>query len=372
MVRWIMISVSVLQTVCCYSQAIIPRFESGDALTIQQLWDIEIDCPVNPANTFFLSWNICEKDGSVLMEAKSKTFNINGTKYLFIEDQATNSPYHYNFTDNDWRKKCEKTGSIIPSGVYTINYTLYRTSPGCNWTGIITAQLTYPLQIQYFNSLNLVYPFNFDTLIETNPMFKWLPLIPASAGSYNNIEYFITVTEVLLGQIPEHSIIYNPAIYYETVANTYTPYPVYSRKLEPGKTYAWQVKAMDNKNVVAVSELWVFSVYMQKPDEIDDNEPPVFLTLRSEPAPDKWVYVEGNYLYFTIETEKNVSKNVNYSIYDAQKNNSVVISGKKQPITITYGKNLYSLPVQKLKKGNKYSLEVKTDSETRYLNFIKK
>lgn len=372
MVRRIMISVAVLQAACCFSQTIVPRFEAGDALTIQQLWDVEIDCPVNPANTFFLFWNICGKDGSVLMEAKSKTFSINDTKYLFIEDQANNSPYHYNFTDNDWRKKCENTGSIIPSEIYTINYTLYRTSPGCNWTGIVTAQLIYPLLIQYFNSLDLVFPFNFDTLTETSPMFKWLPLIPASAGGYDKTEYLITVTEVLPGQIPEHSIIYNPAVFYETVANTYTPYPVYSKKLEPGKTYAWQVKALENKRDVAVSELWVFSVYKQKPDEITDDETQVFLTLSSEPVPDKWVYVEGNYLYFTVETEKNVSKNVNYSINDAQSNNNIVISGKKQPITITYGKNLYSLPVQNLKKGNKYSLQVKTDSDTRYINFIKK
>jgi len=365
--RLIILLLVLANSFCINAQYITAGYHAGEGLGIQQLWDVSIHLPVINGKFYYLTFNLTDKNGAVLLEAKSKTFKITESTYHFSDNITANSPYEYNYLNQEWRRSCEKTGNIIPAGNYMVNYVLYETTQGCNWTGIVSFQITIPLNIQYYNSLDLVFPYDNDTIYDSYPLLKWLQLIP----EVSDVEYLLTITELLAGQNKELSMVYNPFLYNEKTINTDISYPLFARKLEKGKSYSWQVKAIKDNRIVTESEIWVFTIGSNQQDTIIEENPDVFLTLNPEPIPSHWVNIKGDYLYFTVKTEFDVNRNVNYAIYSSSSENSIVISGKKSPLTIEYGKNLYSLSVADLKNNGKYSLHVKTDAGTQYLNFIK-
>jgi len=289
---------------------------------------------------------------------------------MYSDILSKNGHSDVNFLSAEWKRKIEKTGSILPSGIYMVNYYLYKTVENCNWNGAIIVNQLFMFEIKYENFLCLIYPPDKDTLFNIYPNFKWLPL---NTSSIDNIyEYRINIVEVLKEQVPEYAILYNLLYFYEKTTQTDLTYPLYAKKLESDKTYAWQVNVYKDNRFLLSSEVWTFTISNQQENNENLNENMFYLTLYDEPNQNKWTEVEDNYLYFVLDAEKNIDKNLEYYLYDGNHNRRLIISGKKTPLSYSHGKNFYALSISKFSAKNKYILEVKDNNSTMYLNFIKK
>lgn len=366
MAIWIWVALPLFAS----GQYIQPRLDTRDALMVHDLWEVEIYSHQPAGDYYFLSWKLFDHNGVLLAEAKSQSFLLQAIHYDFNENAAANSPREINFVSNEFRKKCEQTGNMIPAGNYSIGYVLYRTVAGCNWTGTVAAQLNYPIQIGYYNEIELLWPFNGDTIHETCPLLKWLPL--SYTGDVQDQEYYLVVCEVFPGQTKELALMYNPPLFYQQLKEVSLLYPLYAQKLEPAKTYTWQVKALQGPKVICHSEVWQFTIAGSFADDPATVEPGLFFTLHTDPQPSTWVTAEGDYLFFTVTTGKNVNQQIDYTVYDNNRANEAVLTGRKYAMTISYGKNLYSLPINKLQHDGHYTLHVKTADGVGYLHFVKK
>src|SRR6185295_7309435 len=87
------------------------------------------------------------------------------------------------------------------------------------------------------------------------PQFTWMP--PTPVQMFDNLNYEITVSEILEGQSPMDAIRYNTPVYAKTNGQqTFETYPSTYSKLDTTKTYAWQVVARSGLNYAAATEIW--------------------------------------------------------------------------------------------------------------------
>jgi len=92
---------------------------------------------------------------------------------------------------------------------------------------------------------------------EKFPMFSWTPPQPSPPG----VRYAVRIVEVLPGQTKEEAMRSNPP-WFEKRGNVSFSlrYPVSARRLDLGRSYAWQVQALDqNGNLIGSSEIWSFT-----------------------------------------------------------------------------------------------------------------
>jgi len=116
--------------------------------------------------------------------------------------------------------------------------------------------------------LFLLYPVDHDTIETLNPILIWNHGIDRGFGSGME-NYRMIVTELHPGQPAQAAIQVNPPLYFnKTVLSHQVPYPFESKKLEKGKSYAWQVQRMVNGNIANSTEAWVFHI------KADDPPPP--------------------------------------------------------------------------------------------------
>jgi len=74
------------------------------------------------------------------------------------------------------------------------------------------------------------------------PTFQWTPVV---SRDHPRPTYVLRIAEMLPGQTPEQALnAGRPLLDRELIGRTTFPYPASAPKLEPGKTYAWQVQAL--------------------------------------------------------------------------------------------------------------------------------
>ena len=318
-----------------------------------------------------MQWELRDQTTNILAESKSKTFKLRELSYWFLSNFSENGPYEYNFISANFKQQCERSGSIIPAGNYRITYKLFKTVEGCNWVGEFLQKWEFPLNLFYYTHIDLISPFNGDSIFAINPVFQWTPAQP-QIFARNSLNYSFKLVELMFEQNPQQALMYNPSYYEQEIKETRLMYPVYAKKLEEGKYYAWRVELYNENRIVAQSPVWVFKVISANPEAIKAKEGNFYYTMQDLPDMANWINIGEDFLYFGISAEKNEEKQVNYELLNADDYNKVIISGKKHPLSQRFGMNLYSLPINNLKNNNKYTLVVKTEnSQTYYLNFIK-
>lgn len=109
----------------------------------------------------------------------------------------------------------------------------------------------------------LLTPANKDSINTNLPAFQWTPVIVPSEIA---VAYKFKLCEVLAGQIPQKALTANRPIYEaEIISSNVLQYPPDAFPLEKGKTYVWQVQAVDPDSNEPVSsnngksEIWVFT-----------------------------------------------------------------------------------------------------------------
>lgn len=187
----------------------------------------------------------------------------------FVEFEATTRAILEQLPGNRFRQSWQ-TGSF-PEGNYSI--TIQPQIVGSQIPGIEgRANFT----VRYPQPPSLVTPANGTVISEAQqtPIFAWSPVM-GPAGM--NVEYEFYMVELFDGQSPADGIAGNRE-HASTVrpGTSMIPYTSDFLPLEKGKTYAWQVTALDVNNEIPIknegqSEIFVFT-YGEEEEEQDEDE----------------------------------------------------------------------------------------------------
>jgi len=116
------------------------------------------------------------------------------------------------------------------------------------------------IESEYSEFLNLVYPFDGDTVSTHLPVLSWMNSTGKAICS-GEMEYVIRLTKIGNGQTPEQAMNMNPIQWSLRCLNSFqVNYPISAIALEDGKSYAWQVQQYNEGKVVNTTDVWKFVV----------------------------------------------------------------------------------------------------------------
>ncbi len=225
-------------------------------LNIEDLWRVEITNLSSQTFNVYLVGTVAETERGVIFDANTTVFHLHpGINKISM---SLISPVQITYTDKKYEDIAIKTGSL-PEGTYdycikAIDVSTYQ-EIGYNCLP----------QIQYvFNYLPplLILPANGQIVEYEYPMFvvilqNDLPTDVVSDRSSANAEN--KIVEIIGNQSPLDAIRSNPAWFTYISSQPTFQYPLWARKFENGKRYAWQVILLDqHSNVLTESEITVF------------------------------------------------------------------------------------------------------------------
>jgi len=147
---------------------------------------------------------------------------------------------------------------FFPEGDYDYCFQLFE---GAGHNGGLLEEQCFSYDLQPFSALQLIQPYEHDTICDTRPALSWQPLIPAITGTM----YRLLLVEVKAGQPRAEALRMNLAVINQRqIPLPILLYPSLANPLEEGKTYAWQVAAYKNELLLAESEMWSFTVGCEK------------------------------------------------------------------------------------------------------------
>lgn len=264
-----------------------------------------------------------------LASFEQKHFNRN-SKDLLDSSNVSYSKYY--------RDALVQTGEL-PSRSYTVCVELLTVK------GELLTKTCTDVKTQKYQPPVNIFPFNGDTL-EAGPVsFQWLASQPSSPG----FRYTLRIVELFNKQTAVSAFSTNPAVYSESgLAGVFFQYPVKARKLEEGKTYAWQIEAQTG-TLVLRSEPTVFSVKPSKKDvHTPDKKTSVYrqyIDLRSRDIPRLHIVYDS--IYVLIEN-KYQAHQTSFSLADEQQ--QILNKGE---FLLNAGLNKISIPLGKIKPDQK-------------------
>lgn len=115
------------------------------------------------------------------------------------------------------------------------------------------------LQVEEFLFLDLVQPWDGDTIEETRPALTWM--MAGSGPSLTTADIRLVLVPERDGRTPAQSLAAErPLFMLPHVKERTVPFPVGVAELERGKCYAWQVERLEGSRIVDRSEPWGFCV----------------------------------------------------------------------------------------------------------------
>ena len=256
---------------------------SAGTITKDQLWNLVLTNSGNTTTEVIILMNLKDaKTGQSVLSAGTRSILLNkGTKVLTNQDIQ---PVQYNYGSSSL------AGIFLPLGSYIACYTVsrYGHDMGTIATECVRINST-PLSPPLLNT-----PANKAVLQTPAPQLTWTP--PTPINMFDDLSYTINVTEVMQGQAPSEAIVYNAPLF--TSANIRTPYSTYSpayTKLQPGKTYAWQVVANNGDNYAAATEVWTFSVAGDSTHSLPTDD--AYISLSNNANGTGVYYITGNELH---------------------------------------------------------------------------
>jgi hypothetical protein len=155
------------------------------------------------------------------------------------------------------RDQAIQTGRL-PEGEYNACVTVKDPSGA-----ILASNVCAPFTIVYPSPPSLFLPVDGDSLTSSCPLFTWTPVQVPPAYQ---LHYVLKIVEILSGQIPHQALLVNVVQYEDNnLLTTNIQYPMSALLLEPGKSYAWQVQAVDQNGFPPSgnegrSEIWTFAM----------------------------------------------------------------------------------------------------------------
>jgi hypothetical protein len=143
----------------------------------------------------------------------------------------------------------------FPSGQYSYDFKILLVA-----TQEVLIEQTFIHDLEPAAPLNLIEPYDRDSICETKPLLSWQPHIPMVAGT----QYQVVLAEIGDKQNGTEALQYNlPIVNQRSVPANMLMFPATARGLLSGKRYAWQVTAYKDGIVLNRSEVWEFVVKCQ-------------------------------------------------------------------------------------------------------------
>jgi hypothetical protein len=214
--------------------------------------------------------------------------------------------------------------------------------------------------------LNLVYPYDKDTIETANPLLTWTHSEPFNILSTGD-HFRMLVVELSADQSAEAGVIANnPVFLKDYVGSHQVLYPYDARQLEEGKRYGWQVQKLSNGTIIDKTEAWEFT--LKKTIVAADNK---YTTLKKKQ--DGSIYLASNEKIFFRYTESYTGGTLNYIILNDKmeemkpeiKNDKIK---EEESAMKNNGANYYEIDLSSLnlKKGF-YDLEVFGSKNEKYV-----
>ncbi|THU30778.1 hypothetical protein FAM09_29705 [Niastella caeni] len=215
----------------------------------EQLWNLVV---VNNTNaTLEATIAISLRDavtGLLILTGGSRTILLGKGVKMITDKDVQPVQYDYGMAG--------LTGNFLPLGSYIACFTITRNGTKGPET---VANECVRININPLSPPLLNTPADRSVLQHPVPQFTWTP--PAPVQLFDDLNYDISVAEVLTGQSPAEAILYNTPLYTTSrLKASFQTYPSTWSTLQPGKTYAWQVTARNGLNYAAPTEVWTFSV----------------------------------------------------------------------------------------------------------------
>jgi hypothetical protein len=229
------------------------------------------------------------------------------------------------------------------------------------------AEQCFNYELVPFAELNLIEPYDKDTICDKRPSLSWQPLLPGIPGA----SYQLVLSEIKPDQNAVEALNYNlPIINQLHIAATVLPYPAIDKELTEGKTYSWQVTAYKNQTILNRSEIWSFKVQCKdnkkKQDVLaDDGYRDIDDLVKGN------YYIANGYLKFAIINPYQ-QKPLKYQI-EALNNPGKKIKGLPK-VTLSNGKNKILMDLfntDSFTDGGSYLLQLQLpDGTQKNLRFI--
>lgn len=344
LIRLLLILVLFLNGIKGISQNSIITIPPPNDFRFEDLWNLTITKDLSSQyTTHGITLRIFDAKKGMLVEAKSNTFEIAGSSYTVNNSSMSQLlPFEYTYNSSDIIREIIQRGGLFPAGEYTFHYQLFGFSAG---TQTKLDEYTFDHIVIMPTFLQLVSVFDKDTLLEDNPTFMWIPSsAKQTLGNYEQekefgLTYTISIAEVLTNQTPYMAITSNPKfLFVEGLENTLITYPFSARKFEPCKTYAWQVKALVNGQVVTTSEIWTFSTPCER--ELIISTTPVLVKQSMDLATCDVINNTVNFAYYEeYDVEEHAQLNV--KIYNSK--GKLIADEKQLNLAVKKGYNTYTL-----------------------------
>jgi hypothetical protein len=180
------------------------------------------------------------KDGSgVVLQSLSDLINVTSTPTVIVDNTKIIKFSDATYPVAGIKDKIDRTGRI-PEGHYTLCLDIEDPEGGK-----LVQNVCSDFTIVYPDPPHLVTPFDGDS-IENNvqyPVFQWTPVVVPPGYQ---LTYSLKLVEVLPGQTPSKALSSNIPVYEnDNVHTSALVYPISALTIDTGKTYAWQVQALD-------------------------------------------------------------------------------------------------------------------------------
>jgi hypothetical protein len=306
-----------------------------------QLWNLVL---VNNSNeildaTLLLNLQDAMTGQTVLSAVTGSILLQKGVKVLSMQDIQ---PVQYNFIGTDFM------GNYLPMGSYIACYRLNKyTHEG----GRPLADECVRVNISPLSPPLLITPADKSLSESVYPQFTWVP--PAPLDMFSNLNYDLSVTEVLEGQSPMESMLYNNPVYVKSNLKTsFENFPASYARLDTGKLYAWQVTAKNGMSYSAKTEVWTF--------RIKQTEGP-----KEKPVNTSYILVSRNKEITGINYIEESNLYIKYYSFDAEhlttirflNTEGMLLQEVKQKII--YGDNFFNLKLERsFQQGKQYIIEI--------------
>ncbi|MBN2104129.1 hypothetical protein JW835_08835 [bacterium] len=196
------------------------------------------------------------RNGHLIFRGNSGRLLVEANDMIRI-DPATVPHWITEFKNTEVQDKIEQTG-MLPEADYEVCVEVVNL-----WEKILIQNLCSYFTITHPEPPELIYPIDYEEAFTFYPVFQW---IPSQMSATQVFTYVFTLVELLDGQLPEIAIEANYTHYRNyNVFDSELEYPLDGLLLEPGKTYVWQVQAIDLEGRPATknngcSEIGVFTI----------------------------------------------------------------------------------------------------------------
>ena len=252
---------------------ILPQYLSAQQFTMQLIIP-------SPGSPYFSDWESNPNIATLIVDnatgqSQNIIFSLNLThsrygQVLTVQsDPKTITPGQNIFNNTDFinwetveynhalERTIVQTGRL-PEGTFTLCVDLQ------NFAGTsVFATTCASVDIMYPEPPRLVFPMNNDVITSEYPTFQWTPVV---VPPDYQLRYILKIVEILPGQSPVQALRANiPHYENNNLMASYFTYSVEALPLEQGKTYAWQVQALDQNGLPPASnegksEIWTFSL----------------------------------------------------------------------------------------------------------------